>query len=79
MRQGRLLAEESPARLLSLFRTDSLEEVFLTLSQRQEAGALNHADFQNVPDDQNNSVLPINSSMDSIAMSNLDHASTDVS
>ncbi|GLV42002.1 uncharacterized protein CBL_05040 [Carabus blaptoides fortunei] len=35
MRQGKLMAEESPQALISRFRTDTLEEVFLNLSIRQ--------------------------------------------
>lgn len=35
MRTGRLLAEESPAVLLSMYRCQSLEEVFLKLSRKQ--------------------------------------------
>ncbi|KAL1498317.1 hypothetical protein ABEB36_009133 [Hypothenemus hampei] len=41
MRGGKLLAEESPARLLSLFQTDTLEEAFLILSRNQEEGRIN--------------------------------------
>ncbi|XP_046382481.1 ABC transporter G family member 23-like [Ischnura elegans] len=36
MRKGRLLAQDTPERLLATHRTDSLEEVFLNLSHRQE-------------------------------------------
>lgn len=61
MREGRLLAEESPSRLLTLFGTDSLEEVFLVLSKRQEEGKLE--EIENLADDDNNSV--IHSVMDS--------------
>ncbi|XP_021710287.1 ABC transporter G family member 23 isoform X1 [Aedes aegypti] len=35
MRSGRLLAEESPACLLSMYRCSSLEDVFLKLSRKQ--------------------------------------------
>nr|CAD7432192.1 unnamed protein product [Timema monikensis] len=35
MRSGRLLAEESPQRLLSIYSCQSLEEVFLKLSRKQ--------------------------------------------
>jgi ABC-type multidrug transport system permease subunit len=38
MRDGRLLAEESPSKLLRMFQTEILEEVFLILSQRQNDG-----------------------------------------
>ncbi|XP_017786452.1 PREDICTED: ABC transporter G family member 23-like [Nicrophorus vespilloides] len=40
MREGRLLAEESPERLLRIFDTDTLENVFLILSRQQEEGRL---------------------------------------
>lgn len=40
MRGGKLLAEASPTELLEKFNTRSLEEVFLILSQKQEAGVL---------------------------------------
>ncbi|XP_071441927.1 ABC transporter G family member 20-like [Hetaerina americana] len=36
MRKGRLLAQDTPKNLLLAHRTDSLEEVFLNLSHRQE-------------------------------------------
>lgn len=55
MREGRLLAEESPSKLLTLFGTDSLEEVFLILSKRQEEGKLD--EIENLADDDNNSVI----------------------
>jgi len=35
MRSGRLLAEESPRVLLSMYHCQSLEEVFLKLSRKQ--------------------------------------------
>ncbi|KAJ8686911.1 hypothetical protein QAD02_022705 [Eretmocerus hayati] len=38
MRGGRFLAEESPARLMEMHRLDTLEEVFLKLSKRQNMG-----------------------------------------
>ncbi|CAG9760962.1 unnamed protein product [Ceutorhynchus assimilis] len=41
MRNGKLLAEESPARLLQLFHTETLEEAFLILSRNQEDGIIN--------------------------------------
>lgn len=40
MREGRLLAEETPTNLLNTFGTETLEDVFLLLSQQQEAGTL---------------------------------------
>ncbi|XP_050310195.1 ABC transporter G family member 23-like isoform X2 [Anthonomus grandis grandis] len=43
MRGGKLLAEESPARLLQLFQVESLEEAFLILSRNQEEGRINSA------------------------------------
>lgn len=36
MRSGKLLAEESPTALLSMYNAQSLEEVFLKLSRKQE-------------------------------------------
>jgi len=36
MREGVLLAEESPKSLLQRFQSESLEEVFLKLSVRQQ-------------------------------------------
>ncbi|XP_029034765.2 ABC transporter G family member 20-like [Osmia bicornis bicornis] len=38
MRSGKLLAEESPARLMEMLNVDSLEAVFLKLSKRQNMG-----------------------------------------
>ncbi|XP_003426604.1 ABC transporter G family member 23 isoform X1 [Nasonia vitripennis] len=38
MRSGRFLAEESPRRLMEMHRLDTLEEVFLKLSRRQNMG-----------------------------------------
>lgn len=35
MRSGKLLAEESPQRLLSIYNCSSLEDVFLKLSRKQ--------------------------------------------
>lgn len=35
MRSGRLLAEESPQVLLSMYRCQNLEDVFLKLSRKQ--------------------------------------------
>ncbi|XP_072378320.1 ABC transporter G family member 23-like [Diabrotica undecimpunctata] len=40
MRDGILLTEESPTRLLTLFNSETLEEVFLQLSKQQEEGRL---------------------------------------
>lgn len=41
MRDGCLLAEESPEKLLQTFQVDYLEDVFLILSRRQNEGRLN--------------------------------------
>lgn len=38
MRSGKLLAEQSPDALLSMYQAQTLEEVFLKLSQKQEQG-----------------------------------------
>lgn len=38
MRNGKFLAEESPSRLMEMHRLDTLEEVFLKLSKRQNLG-----------------------------------------
>ncbi|XP_017765789.1 PREDICTED: ABC transporter G family member 20-like [Eufriesea mexicana] len=38
MRSGKLLAEESPTKLMEIHNVDSLEEVFLNLSKRQNMG-----------------------------------------
>ncbi|KAI2474062.1 ATP binding cassette (ABC) protein subfamily G member, 23-like [Diabrotica virgifera virgifera] len=40
MRDGILLTEESPTRLLTLFNSETLEQIFLQLSQQQEAAKL---------------------------------------
>lgn len=37
MRSGRLLAEESPQSLLTMYRCSNLEDVFLKLSRKQGA------------------------------------------
>lgn len=78
MREGRLLAEESPGRLLTLFQTDSLEDVFLALSKRQEEGRLDEVNFDNVADDQNNTVIPYTGSTSTVATFDISHGSTDV-
>ncbi|XP_076266668.1 ABC transporter G family member 23-like [Rhynchophorus ferrugineus] len=44
MRNGKLLAEESPAKLLTHYHTDTLEEVFLELSKAQEEYNRTHID-----------------------------------
>ena len=38
MRGGKLLAEESPTKLMEMHNVDSLEEVFLNLSKKQNMG-----------------------------------------
>jgi len=38
MRNGKFLAEESPSKLMEMHRLDTLEEVFLKLSKRQNMG-----------------------------------------
>jgi len=38
MRGGKFLAEESPRKLMEMHRVDSLEDVFLKLSKRQNIG-----------------------------------------
>lgn len=71
------MAEESPSQLLNLFRKDTLEEVFLILSRRQEEGRL--TTYDRVADDDNNCVIDsVNTSMASIPMSELGHTSTTV-
>ncbi|CAG9819085.1 unnamed protein product [Phaedon cochleariae] len=57
MREGRLLAEESPGRLLTIFNTTTLEEVFLILSRRQEEGRLTDVASLPIADDQNNTIV----------------------
>lgn len=77
MREGRLLAEESPGRLLSIFNTETLEDVFLILSRRQEEGRLD--DLSDTSgDDQNNSVIEHAPSTTSVATFDIAHGSTDV-
>ncbi|KAJ8945137.1 hypothetical protein NQ318_001602 [Aromia moschata] len=79
MREGRLLAEESPTRLLTIFNTETLEEVFLILSRRQEEGRLN-ASHAPVVDDQNNSCMDrteSTTSVSSVATFEIGHGSTD--
>lgn len=46
MRSGRLLAEEAPNALLTMYRCSNLEEVFLKLSRKQ--GATNAINELNV-------------------------------
>lgn len=49
LREGSLLAEKPPSELLNKFQTDSLEKVFLILSQKQNEGKLDAVDFaQNI-------------------------------
>ncbi|KAJ8920069.1 hypothetical protein NQ315_011723 [Exocentrus adspersus] len=77
MREGYLLAEESPTRLLQIFNTETLEEAFLILSRRQEEGRLENLD-QPVADDQNNSVIEHAPSTTSVATFDIAHGSTDM-
>lgn len=42
MRSGRLLAEEAPQVLLSIYGCQSLEEVFLKLSRKQQGSESNN-------------------------------------
>ncbi|KAK9873202.1 hypothetical protein WA026_021435 [Henosepilachna vigintioctopunctata] len=60
MRGGKLLAEDSPDRLLRYFNTNNLEEVFLILSRQQETGNLN------LPEVQDTSQFNSNCSIDTI-------------
>lgn len=83
MREGQLLAEESPNRLLQIFNTETLEEVFLILSRRQEEGRLDNITSTSTAD-QANSVMdvPVNTgSTVSVISTGVPetHASTDVS
>lgn len=75
LRGGRLLAEESPERLLQTFRTDSLEEVFLNLSQQQEDGRLADVE-QTITDDQNN--VSISGSTTTMVMQDIGNGSREV-
>lgn len=52
MRSGRLLAEEAPQVLLSIYGCQSLEEVFLKLSRKQQGTESN-----NLQEKQNNTTL----------------------
>lgn len=44
MRNGKILAQESPQMLLSTYSKTTLEEVFLLLSQRQETNLIQETD-----------------------------------
>lgn len=84
MREGRLLAEESPSRLLTIFNTETLEEVFLILSRRQEEGRLDNLNAHPITDEQNNSMIDTERCTGSTVtvvseVSNERQASTDVS
>lgn len=81
MREGRLLAEESPSRLLQIFNTNTLEEVFLILSRRQEEGRLDNISSTSAAIDQAHPIA--NSEMNSgsrtsVVSSSGTFASTDV-
>lgn len=79
MRGGKLLAEESPARLLELFHTDTLEEVFLILSKNQEEGRINRAlEAANNPDHNANRVIDNASSTTSVATFDIGYSSKEV-
>ncbi|CAG9862958.1 unnamed protein product [Phyllotreta striolata] len=83
MREGRLLAEESPSRLMTLFNSETLEDVFLTLSRRQEEGKLPAISSQPIVDDQNNSVIVTDNtgsrtSVASVSTFEIGHGSTDI-
>lgn len=77
MREGRLLAEESPQTLLRLFQKDTLEDVFLILSMRQEEGRL--GELGALTDAENNSVVDFNGSTTTMSTFEMGHGSTDVS
>lgn len=74
MREGRLLAEESPAKLLTVFGTDSLEAVFLTLSKRQEEGKLE--EIEHLVDDNVSAIHSVMDSTTSIPMLELGNMSS---
>ncbi|CAH1102725.1 unnamed protein product [Psylliodes chrysocephalus] len=83
MREGRLLAEESPSRLLTLFNSETLEDVFLTLSRRQEEGKLPAVSSLPIVDDQNNSVIVTDNtgsrtSVATVSTFEIGHGSTDI-
>lgn len=73
MRQGKLLAEDSPEKLLSTFHTNSLEEVFLMLSRKQTEERLYEIQSESMLEDLNHT-----SSTVSMVMSDL-NSSKDVS
>lgn len=75
MRGGKLLAEESPARLLSFFQTETLEEAFLILSRKQEEGRLNNV-IDNI-NKQNGNGMESASSVSSIATFDIAYGSKD--
>lgn len=62
MRSGRLLAEESPQVLLSMYGCQSLEEVFLKLSRKQGTS--------NQPSNQGEMNISNNISLVSVALKN---------
>ncbi|KAK9730736.1 ABC transporter [Popillia japonica] len=76
MREGRLLAEDSPERLLNLFRCDTLEDVFLILCMRQEEGQLSDLEY-NIDEHQNGGLQSAESAS-SIALSEMGHGSLDI-
>ncbi|XP_059611334.1 ABC transporter G family member 23 isoform X2 [Phlebotomus argentipes] len=65
MRSGRLLAEESPQVLLSMYRCQSLEDVFLKLSRKQGAnGAVATTEPMNISNNISLSALAFGSKKD---------------
>ncbi|KRT81367.1 hypothetical protein AMK59_5794, partial [Oryctes borbonicus] len=76
MREGRLLAEESPEKLMNLFRCETLEEVFLILCKQQEEGQLRELEY--MLEDQQNGFLHNAESQSSMAMSEIGQGSLDV-
>ena len=78
MRSGRLLAEESPQVLLSMYQSQSLEEVFLKLSRKQgqvgngaiiQNGSTKTTEKPNIQNNISAAAMNWNKSNDSIYMS----------
>ncbi|XP_076266304.1 ABC transporter G family member 23-like isoform X2 [Rhynchophorus ferrugineus] len=76
MRGGKLLAEESPARLLTFFQTETLEEAFLILSRKQEEGRLNNVMENIIKDNEQNGIEPAGS-VTSVATFDIAYGSKD--
>lgn len=51
MRNGVLIAEDSPANLLAKYHAETLDEVFLSLCQSQDNKSVNRELSKNEPDD----------------------------